>query len=273
MSFPRLLSAVLCGGFLLLGSAQAQQPEVRTCKLRLAWWNAPENLPELALQKDKDRTPFSPDIMALSQVIEYRGEPNAVVLKKTVTAEVDKAGKPITQWVPYCSIPVGPNDTDLAVLLFPDDKRGVAQTRIFDFSPEGFPYGSLQLVNFTSSRIAISIDGTTFVANSRGTARYPKLVSKRTASSFKMAVAEPNGEQKLLKSTIMILRPTARMLLFVLEVPGAEEDGKYHTELIIDNFSNKPKPTEVPAPGPKGKAAPQPKGKRGAPAPQPEAPL
>ncbi len=159
------------------------------------------------------------------------------------------------------------------MLLFPDEQRGVAQTRVFDFSPEGFPYGSLQLVNFTSSRIAISIDGTSFVANSRATARYPKLFNKRTACSFKMAVAEPNGEQKLLKSTIMILRPTARMLLFAFEVPGAEEDGKYRTELIIDNIGVKPQVVEAPAPGPKGKAAPQPKGKKGAPAPQPEAPL
>ncbi len=275
MSFPRILTAVLCGGFLLLGPVQAQQPgkELRTCKLRLAWWSAPENPPELALQKDMDRTPFAPDIMALSQVIEYRGEPNAVILKKTVTAEVDKAGKPITAWVPYCSIPVGPNDTDLAVLLFPDEQRGIAQTRVFDFSPEGFPYGSVQLVNFTSAKIAMAIDGTTVVANSRAMARFPKVFSRLSISTFKMAAAETSGEQKLLRSTTMIFKPTARILLFAIEIPGAEEDGKYHTELIIDNLGNKPQVVEPPAPGPKGKAAPQPKGKKGAPPPQPEAPL
>ena len=275
MSFPRLLAAALCGGFLLLGSAQAQPSgkEVRTCKLRLAWWSAPENPPELALQKDKERTPFSPDILALSQVLEYRGEPDAVILKKTVTAELDKAGKPITAWVPYCSIPVGPSDTDLAVLLFPDEQRGIAQTRVFDFSPEGFPYGSIQLVNFTSAKIAMVIDGTTVVANSRGMVRFPKVFNRLSISTFKMAAAEANGEQKLLRSTTMIFKPTARILLFALEAQGAEEDGKYHTELIIDNLGNKPQVVEAPTPGPKGKAAaPQPKGKKGAP-PQPEAPL
>lgn len=68
MSFPRILTAVLCGGFLLLGTAQAQQPgrELRNCKLRLAWWSAPENPPELALQKDKDRTPFSARPLAIA---------------------------------------------------------------------------------------------------------------------------------------------------------------------------------------------------------------
>jgi hypothetical protein len=186
-------------------------------------------------------------------MIEYRGEPNAVVLKKTVTAEVDKAGKPITQWVPYCSIPVGPNDTDLAVLLFPDEQRGVAQTRVFDFSSEGFPYGSVQLVNFTSAKIAMAIDGTTVVANSRGMARFPKVFNRLSVSTFKMAAAEPSGEQKILRSTTMIFKPTARVLLFAIEVPGAEEDGKYHTELIIDNLGNKPQVIEAPVPGPRGR--------------------
>jgi hypothetical protein len=276
MSFPRLLTAVLCGGYLLLGSAQAQQParELRTCQLRLAWWKAPENPPELALQNDKDRTPFSPDVLALSQVIPYRGEPNAVVLKKTVLAELDKSGKPITQWVPYCTIPVSATDTDLAVLLFPDDQRGIAQTRVFDFSPEAFPYGSVQLINFTSAKIAVSIDGTTVVANSRGMARYPKTFSRLSVSRFYMAAAEANGEQKMLRSTTMIFKPTARMLLFALEIPGADEDGRYHTELIIDNQGSRPAPIAPPATGNKGKAGgPAQKGKKGAPAPEPEAPL
>jgi hypothetical protein len=257
MSLPRILTAVLCGGFLMLGSAQAQQPgkDLRTCKLRLAWWNAPENPPELALQGEKERMPFSPEVMSLGLHIDYRGEPNAVILKKTVTTELDKNGKPIVQWLPYCTVPVGPTDTDLAVLLFPDEKRGVAQTRVFDFSPEGFPYGTVQLINFTTARVAISIDGTTFVANSRGSARYPKIFTKRSICSFKLAVAEPTGEQKLLRSTTMIFKPTARLLLFAVEYPGLSEDDRYHTELIVDNFVQKPKPAAEDS-SPKSKAVP-----------------
>jgi hypothetical protein len=264
MPFLRLLSAVLCGGFLLLGSAQAQQSnvEMRTCKFRFAWWSAPENPPELALQADKERVPFSPDIMALSVVVEYRGEPTAIVLKKTVSAELDKSGKPIILWLPYCTIPVGPGDTDLAVLLFPDEKRGIAQTRVFDFSQEAFPYGTVQLVNFTTARVAVAIDGTTFVANSRGVARYPKVFTKRSICSFKMAVAETTGEQKLLRSTTMIFKPTSRLLLFALESAGVSEDDRYQTEVIIDNFVKAPVVVEIPSP--KGKAAPT-KGKKESP--------
>ncbi len=293
MSFPRLLTAALCGGLLLLGSAQAQTPpkdkppaaekstpkgrpaapELRSCKLRLAWWEAPENPPELALQQDKDRTPFSPDIMSLSYIIEYRGEPNAVILKKTLTAELDKAGKPIVAWLPYCTIAVGAADTDLAVLLFPDEKRGIAQTRVFDFSQAGFPFGTVQLVNFTSARVAVAIDGATFVANSRGVARCPKVFTQRTVSSFKMAVAEPSGEQKVLRSTTMVFRPTARLLLFALENPGGDEDSRYLTKLIMDNFDDAPRQTQPPASVNKGKApATQPKAKKGI-SPSPEGPL
>jgi hypothetical protein len=223
---------------------------------------------------DKNRTPFSPDIMALSQVIEYRGEPNAVVLKRTVTAELDKAGKPIVAWLPYCTIPVGENNTDLAVLLFPDDKRDLAQTRVFDFSPEAFPYGTVQLVNFTTAKIAVSIDGTTFVANSRGMARYPKVFDKVSVSRFYMAAAENSGEQRMLRSTTMIFKPTARILLFAVEVPGAPDDGRYHTELIIDNMGSRPVLVEAPDAATKGKSTPGAGGKKaGKGAPTPEQPI
>ncbi len=294
MPFSRHLSALLCGGFLLLGSAQAQTPqkekspaaeksatkgrplapELRACKLRLAWWSAPENPPELALQMDKNRTPFSPDFMALSQVIEYRGEPNAVVLKRTVTAELDKAGKPIVAWLPYCTIPVSENDTDLAVLLFPDDKRDVAQTRVFDFSPEAFPYGSIQLINFTSAKVALSIEGTTVVANSRGTARLSKTYDKQSICSFKMAVAETSGDQRILRSSTIILKPTARILFFALELPGVDEGSRYHTELIVDNFVSRPEIISTPDTAPKGRSTPGAGGKKeGKVAPPPEQPI
>lgn len=204
--------------------------------------------------------------MALSQRIEYRGEPNAVVLKKTVSNDVDKMGKPVVQWLPYCSISVGQNDTDLAVLLFPDDQRGIAQTRVFDFRVEAFPYGSVQLVNFTSGRVAVSIDGSTFVADSRSSARCPRIFSKRTICSFKMAIAEANGEQKLLRSTTMIFKPTSRLMLFAVELPGTEEGSRYHAQLIIDNLI--PKPDRVSPPAGNGTAPAQPKGNKGTPSPQ-----
>lgn len=278
MSFPRLLPAVLGGCLLLHILAQGQTKRepvskegtptkesrpvqgraaakpLRTCKLRLAWWSAPEEFPELALQTGKERLPVSPDVMSLSYVIDYQGDPDAVIVRKTVTPEIDKAGKPIFAWLPYCTIPVGENDVDLGILLFPDEKRGIAQTKVLDFSPEGFPYGTVQLMNFTSSKIAVSIDGTSFTANSRSSARYPKTFDKSSTCRFFMAAAETNGEQKLIRSTTVAFRPKSRYLIFVTENLTATEDARYRTSVIVDNFIPRPTQTSNPAPETKEKA-------------------
>ncbi len=226
---------------------------LRTCKLRLAWWRAPGEFPELALQTGKERVPVSPDIMSLSYAIEYQGDPDAVIVRKTVTPEIDKAGKPVFAWLPYCTIPVGENDVDLGVLLFPDEKRGVAQTKLLDFSPESFPFGTVQLMNFTTSKIALAINGVSFTANSRGTARYPKAFEKSSTWRFFMAAAETNGEQKLIRSTTVIFRPTSRYLFFVTEDLTATEDARYRTAVIVDNFIAPPTQTKNPAPETKEK--------------------
>ena len=277
----------MLGGYILLhGLAQAQttaepaaagKPAAReqrpaqgssaakpksSCKLRLAWWSAPEEFPELALMMGKERVPVTPDVMSLSYVIDYQGEPAAEVLRKVVTAEVDKAGKPIVAWQPYCTIPIGEKDVDLGVLLFPDEKRGLAQVKVLDFSPEAFPYGTVQLMNFTTSKIAVSIDGVSFTANSRASARYPKTFEKTSTCRFFMAAAEPSGEQKLLRSTTVIFRPTSRYLIFATENLAASEDARYRTSVIVDNLVVRPTVAADPTPAPKakGKAAPEAEG-------------
>ena len=211
----------------------------RICKLRLSWWDTPENLPELAILQDKERIPVIPGNKSLSQSIEYRGEANAIVLRKTVTQQLDKAGKPVIQWTPYCTITLKEDNTDLGILLFPDEARGVAQTRIFDLGPAAFPYGTMQLVNLTSGQLAITLDGTTFLANSRGAVLCPKTFAKDGAYRFLLAVNETTGERKLLRSSMMILGPTSRFLFFVFEIPGAPEHARYHTALVTDNLPEK----------------------------------
>ena len=210
--------------------------------------------PELALMMGKERVPVRPDVMSLSYTIDYQGEPAAEVLRKVVTAEVDKAGKPIVAWQPYCTIPIGEKDVDLGVLLFPDEKRGLAQVKILDFSPEGFPYGTVQLMNFTTSKIAVSINGISFTADSRASARYPKTFEKTSTCRFFMAAAEPSGEQKLLRSTTVIFRPTSRYLIFATENLAASEDARYRTSVIVDNLVVRPTVAADPTPAPKAKA-------------------
>ena len=105
-------------------------------------------------------------------------------------------------------------------------------------------------------------------------ARYPKVFDKVSVSRFYMAAAENSGEQRMLRSTTMIFKPTARILLFAVEIPGAPEDGRYHTELIIDNMGSRPVLVEATEPAPKGKSTPGAGGKKaGKGAPPPEQPI
>lgn len=287
MSLLRFLPAMLGGYLLLHGLAAAQttaepaaagKPTARearpsqgrtaskpqaSCKLRLAWWSAPEEFPELALLMGKERVPVRPDVWSLSYVVEYQGEPAAEVLRKVVTTEVDKSGKPIVAWLPYCTIPIGEKDVDLGVLLLPDEKRGTAQIKVLDFSPEGFPYGTVQLMNFTTSRIAVSINGVSFTANSRASARYPKTFEQTSTCRFLMAAAGPGGEQKLIRSTTVIFHPTSRYLIFATENLAASEDARYRTSVIVDNLVVRPPAaTEtIPASKSKSKDAPEPEGR------------
>ncbi len=278
MSLTRLLPAVL-GGYLLLHSlAQAQTKRepaaegkpsakesrpaqgraaakpLRDCKLRLAWWSEPEEYPELALQMGKERIPVHPDVLSLSYVVDYQGDPNAVIVRKTVTPEIDKTGKPVFAWLPYCTIPIGEKDVDLGVLLFPDEKRGVAQAKVLDFSPEGFPYGTVQLMNLTTSKIAASINGISFTADSRSSARYPTTFDKPSTCRFYMAAAETSGEQKLIRSTTLIFRPTSRYLIFATESQAPGENSRYRTTFIVDHLVARPTETKNPAPETKEKA-------------------
>lgn len=220
--------------------ARTKAKPVRICKLRLSWWDTPENPPELAILQDNVRTAITPGNKSLSQAIEYQGEANAVVLRKIVTEQLDKSGKPIIQWLPYCTISLSEKNTDLGILLFPDESRGIAQTRIFDFGTDAFPYGTVQLVNLTSAQLAVTIGGTTFTARSRGAALYPKTFPKDGAYRFLLAANESSGERKLLRSSVMIFGPTSRYLFFVFELPGAPEHSRYHTALITDNLPEKP---------------------------------
>ena len=69
-----------------------------------------------------------------------------------------------------------------------------------------------------------------------------------------MAAAEPSGEQKLLRSTTVIFRPTSRYLIVATENLAASEDARYRTSVIVDNLVVRPTVAADPTPAPKAKA-------------------
>ncbi len=235
---PILAAALFCGVSCLPSDAPAQQPPAvpgRKATLRIAWWRAPENPPELVLMQDKDRVSFSPDVMALSVKTQYFGPPTAIIAKKTFGTEKDKQGNPVVIWAPFAAVPVPTDGADLAVILFPDQTGQAAQVQVFDFSEEAFPYGTIQIVNYTNARVDAAIDKTPLQVPSRGQARYPGRFTKRQPATFSLAVTEPGSEPRLITSTTMIFFPNTRLMYFVLEMPGAKPEERYHNSVIMEN--------------------------------------
>lgn len=244
MPLSRLLFSLLCLAVVALPAADTPKVETRTCTLRFAWWNFPRKVPELALQMGRDRIPVTPNPMSLSSPIEYKGDVNAVLLKKVVTTEVDKSGKPKVGWVPYATVALAATDTDMGVLLIPNETDESCITRTFDFSVEAFPYGTLKLVNFSQARIACSLDGSVFLTEPGQVGHCPKKFEERTAASIGVAALEADGQQRVLYSTKVILNKTFRTLFFIVEKAGKDDD-RYQSQCILDV---NPYPNGVPPP-------------------------
>lgn len=242
----RLLFALICFGVAALPAADTPKVETLTCTLRFAWWNFPSKVPELALQMGRERVPVTPNPMSLSSAIEYKGDVNAVLLRKTLSAETDKTGKPKINWVPYATVVLAAKDTDIGVLLIPNEKDDSCITRTFDFSLESFPFGTLKLVNFSRARIACSLDGVVFLTEPGLVGQCPKKFEERTAASIAVAALEADGQQRVLYSTKVILNKTFRTLFFIVEKEGKDDD-RYQSQCILDV---NPYPNGVPPPAP-----------------------
>jgi hypothetical protein len=243
MTFLRICCACLCLGA-VASAADAPKPETRRCTLRFAWWNFPRKVPELALQAGRERIPITPNPMSLSTPVDYKGDANAVLLKKVTTGETEKDGKPKFSWVPYTTVALAPTDVDVGVLLIPKETDDTCITRTFDFSVEGFPYGTLKLVNFSRARIACSLDGAVFLTEPGQVGRCPKKFEERTTAAIAVAALEADGQQRVLYSTKVILNKTFRTLFFIVEQDG-KEDERYQSQCILDV---NPYPNGVPPP-------------------------
>lgn len=239
--------------------------ELRICKLRLSWWTPPEKTPELAMLMDRGAVPVIPESGTISNIIDYEGEPGAILAYRGPTGEIDKKGQPIIGWLPLATIPIGANDTDLAIILFLSEK-GVAFKK-FDFSQAAFPFGSLHVANFTNSKVLATLNDAVFSAAPGGIAACPKVTSARTVTHFAVAAIESETSQHMIDSSTVIMYPSFRVLYFVYEIPGKEPNERFHTKNIMDAMPIEiPKvPAFIPATPPEGKASPtaQPKANDG----------
>jgi len=213
--------------------------ELRTCKLRLSWWTPPEKTPELAMLMDRGPVPVVPEAGTISNVIDYEGEPGAVLAFRGPTGETDKKGQPVIGWLPLATIPIAAKDTDVGIILFLSEK-GVAFKK-FDFSQEAFPFGSLHVANFTNSKVLATLNDAVFTAAPGGIAACPKVTSARTVTHFAVAAIESETSQHMIDSSTVIMYPSFRVLYFVYEMPGKEPNERFHTKNMMDAM-----PIEVP---------------------------
>lgn len=277
MKFP-LCAALLCGLAAGLGAAGEsptkggkksdarggagkKQVEQHRCQLRLMWWVAPTETVELGVQQDDEVMPVGLAQMQVNGTLDYHGEPLVKILKKTDTGVLDKKGKPVFAWTPYTAIPLRPEDTDICAILF-DDGKGGARTKLFDFRPAVFPYGSLQIVNLSKKPLTCGLDNRTMTVGPGRNAISPNAFVERAAPQINLASVDANGEPVLLFASRMIMSSFCRSLFFVIERPA--EDGETRTEVtsIVDMNPNPvgvikgapPAPAPVPSSSPGAKA-------------------
>ncbi len=220
------------------GKKKEKEVEQHLCKLRLMWWLAPQGGLELGIQQESDQgqnevVPIGISQMQINGSIDYHGQVAVQVMRKGATGEIDKKGKPIVTWLPYVTLPLKPDDTDICVILF-DNGKGGANFRIFDFKPATFPYGSLKIVNLCAAKVACSLDGKVILAEPGKAVLSPNSFATRAAPQITMAIQEAGGEDRILFMSRMIMSDSTRSLFFVIERPSDNNETRYEVTSVVD---------------------------------------
>jgi hypothetical protein len=224
------------------GKKKDKEKEEHLCKLRLMWWLAPKDNLELGIlqeneQGQRDVAPIGISQMQINGSIDYHGEFAVQIMRKGSTGEVDKKGKMVVTWLPYATLPLKPDDTDICAILF-DNGKGGANFRIFDFKPATFPYGSLKVVNLCTAKVACSLDGKVILAEPGKAVLSHNSFATRAAPQITMAVQEAGGEDRILFMSRMIMSDNSRSLFFVIERPSDNIETRYEVTSVVDMNPN-----------------------------------
>jgi hypothetical protein len=206
--------------------------EENNYNLRFAWWEQPTSIPDLYVLSGNEYISVSPRNMSMSPSVGVNCEEKVDLLRKLISEEKDNNGRPKESYEVYASINLPTAESrDLGILLVPNKQKNIAGARVFDFSARGFPYGSFIAVNFTSSKIACTVNDSNFVVMPKGLGRLPKLFTERTVAYVGMVAAEGNGEENKIVSTKMVFNQNIRTLYFIIPTVGMN---KYDVRCIMD---------------------------------------
>lgn len=214
--------------------------EEKSYTFRFAWWNMPSALPDLYIQEGSKYIAVAPYSMEMSPEIEVNVKDSLKLLKKVPSTEKDNNGRPKDSYEIYSDINLSQTDShNLGIILFPDKKKNVVGSRVFDFSPRGFPFGSLITVNFTRSNISCIVDDAKFNIPSGGFSRLPENFTERSVAFFGIKAINKDGIENQIVSTKAVFTPYIRSIYFIVENPPNSVDA-YDVRCMVD-VNKKPK--------------------------------
>jgi len=224
------------------------KPQPHVCALNITWWAEPNLKPgeslELGILIEKEFQPIYLQAMTIGRPLEYTGEPNVVIGRKTKVTTTDKKGKPVTtdEWVPFANFTISETDTDILALLMLAPDKPVAIVKTFDIGVTTFPYGTIHIFNYTKAKIGCNIDGTVFFAQPGQRGKVANPFTARQVVNFRLAAIEADGEPRSLVSSPMVVDHRARRLYFVSEIPNATDEARYRINALIDHIEDHPQP-------------------------------
>jgi len=237
---------------LLLPLALLGEDAPRSCKLKLAWWNAPEAAtpPVLALGPDvRNPSEFAPQVMNFTTEARCLGDVAEFLIKRV--SKDPKTGKEIVSWEPFASVPLPPGEDTLGVIMIADANVRQGQGRAFHLGADRFPLGSIRLINLTGRELMLGLDGKAVGVAPGNVTTHPRVFKKAEVAEVSVA-ASINGEPRPVFTTKSEFSGAFRLVLFVAEIPGSNPP-KFEVRTIVDFPQPEAKPAKA---DPTGKPSP-----------------
>lgn len=244
----------------LLPLALLAEDAPRSCKLKLAWWNAPaaSTPPVLALGPDlRNPSEFAPQVMNFTTEARCLGDVAEFLIKRV--SKDAKTGKDVVSWEPFASVPLPPGEDTLGVVMIADANVRHGQGRAFELGAERFPMGSIRLINLTGRELMLGLDGQGLRVAPGNVATHPRLFKKAEVAEVSVA-ASINGEPRPVFTTKSEFSGAFRLVLFVAEIPESNPP-RFEVRTVVDFPQPDIRPTKADGPGNGGSAngAPRPR--------------
>lgn len=228
----------------------ADEPQPRSCRLKVAWWDAPTAAvpPVLALGPDfKSPKEFAPQVMNFGTEAHCLGDTAEFALKRV--DRDPRTGKEIVSWDPFATVSLPVGDDTLGVVMITDASGKRGQGRAFHLGETKFPLGTVRLVNLTGRQLMLGLDGTGVQVAPGLVGTHPHVFGKREVAEIGV-MALVDGEPRPVFSTKSEFSGLYRLVLFVAEIPKSDPT-RFEVRTVIDF----PQPEAKPATKPPGNGA------------------